>query len=75
MDKGYKRFKFQPNRTTKSELLRVKIFDILHQFWTAYLSQIEPSPIGMKPLPDERPGAMSCWDHQLKYSESFVFEF
>ena len=39
-----------------SELLRVKILDIPHQLWTAYLSQMRPSPIGMKPVPDERPG-------------------
>ena len=31
-----------------SELLRVKILDILHHLWTAYLSQIRPSPIGNK---------------------------
>ena len=45
----------------KSELLRVKVLDIPLQLWTAYLSQIRPSPIGMKPVPDERPGAMSHW--------------
>ena len=58
-----------------SELLRVKILDILHQLWTAYLSQIRPSPIGMKPVPDERPGALSHWGHLLKNSGSLVFEF
>ena len=58
-----------------SELLRVKILDIPHQLWTAYLSQMRPSPIGMKPVPDERPGAMSHWGNWTKKSESLVFEF
>ena len=49
-----------------SELLRVKILDIPHQLWTAYLSQMRPSPIGMKPVPDERPGAMSHWGNWTK---------
>ena len=49
-----------------SELLRVKILDIPHQLWTAYLSQMRPSPIGMKPVPDERPGAMSHWGNWSK---------
>ena len=50
----------------KSELLRVKILDIPHQLWIAYLSQMRPSPIGMKPVPDERSGAMSHWDNWTK---------
>ena len=66
MNKGYKRSKFQPNRRQISELLRVKILDIPHQLWTAYLSQMRPSPIGMKPVPDERPGAMSHWGNWTK---------
>ena len=49
-----------------SEILRVKILDIPHQLWTAYLSQMRPSPIGMKPVPDERPGAMSHWGNWTK---------
>ena len=49
-----------------SELLRVKVLDIPHQLWTAYLSQMRPSPIEMKPVPDERPGAMSHWGNGTK---------
>ena len=74
MDKGYKRFKFSQIGRQISELLRVKILDILNHLWAAYLSQSRPSPIGVKPVPDERPGAMSYWDHLLKNSESLVFE-
>ena len=60
-------FQTSDNNTTKiSELLRVKILGIPHQLSTAYLSQSRPSPIGMKLMPDERPGAMSHWDHLLK---------
>ena len=55
----------------KSELLRVKILDIPHQLWTAYLSQIRPSSIGMKPVPDERPGAMSHWGNWSKILRAF----
>ena len=58
-----------------SELLRVKILDIPHQLWTAYLSQMRPSPIGMKPVPDERPGAMSHCGNWTKILRASFFEF
>ena len=58
-----------------SVLLRVKVFNIPHQLWTAYLSQIWPSPLGMKPVPDDRPGARRYWGHLLKTSKSLVLEF
>ena len=55
-----------PNFSQISELLRVKVLDIPHQLWTAYLSQIGPSPIGMKSVPDERLGTMSHWGNCSK---------
>ena len=56
MDEDYKHFS-QIERQI-SELLGLKILDIPHQLWTAYLSQIRPSRMGMKLMPDERPRAM-----------------
>ena len=75
MDEEYKHSNFSQIGRQISELLRVKILDILHQLWTAYLSQIGPSSIGMKPVPDERPVGISDWGRLLKISESLVFEF
>ena len=59
----------------KSELLRVKILDIPHQLWTAYFSQMRPSPIGMKTC-----ARWKAWGHESlgqldENSESLVFEF
>ena len=65
MGKGYKRSKFQTNRTTNRWVIKSQNIGYSSP-WTAYLSQMRPSPIGMKPVPDERPGAMSHWGNWTK---------
>ena len=50
------------------ELLGVKVSDIPYQLWTASLSLMRPSPIGMKLVPDERSGPMTPWGQVPKNS-------
>ena len=50
------------------ELLGVKVSDIPYQLWTASLSLMRPSPIGMKLVPDKRSGPMTPWGQVPKYS-------
>ena len=59
MDRLYKRSKFQLNRWKTDGLLGVKVSDIPYQLWTAGLSLMRPSLIGMKLVPDERSGPMT----------------
>ena len=56
------------------KLLGVKVSDIPYQLWTASLSLMWPSPIGMKLVPDERSGPMSPWGQVPKISYRPFFE-
>ena len=56
------------------ELLGVKISDIPYKLWTAGVSLIWPSPIGMKLVPDERSGPRTHWDQVPKNYYRPIFE-
>ena len=74
VDRLYKRSKFQLNRMKNKGVIRVKVSDIPYQLWTASLSLMWPSPIGMKLVPDERSGPMSPWGQVPKISYRPFFE-
>ena len=74
MDTLYKRFKFQLNRMKNSRVIRGQVSDIPYQLWTASLSRMWLSPIGMKLMPGERSGPMSPWGQVPKISCRPFFE-
>ena len=65
---------FSSTEWLADELLGVKVSDIHYQLWTASLSLMRPSPIGMKLVPDERSGPMTPWGQVPKISNRPFFE-
>ena len=74
MDGLYKRPNFSLIERKTDELLGVKVSDIPYQLWTASLSLMRPSPIGMKLVPDERSGPMTPFGQVPKNSYRPFFE-
>ena len=70
----YKRSKYQPNRTTNKWVIKSQNIGYSSPILDSLFESNATSPIGMKPVPDERPGATSNWGHWTKIL-SLVFEF